>query len=304
VSSEGWPGPLPLRLADFNSLAEGLDYAARSEEGLRFYGSRGELEYEMSYATLQAVAMRRARQFNAFGLERSSRVGLVAATGPEFLTAFYGCQYAGLVPCPLPYTVYSASLDSYKLRIAAFLRTAGASVAISTAELLPHVWQACNEAKIELTLSYADLAEIGEQGQLAPLSSQEEAYLQFSSGSTAEPKGVRISQKAILANAQGILRQGIELTPHDRSFSWLPFYHDMGLVGFSIAPMLGQCSVDYLSTSAFVRRPTLWLQLMSRARTTITYAPTFGYELAARRPAGDGAEVDLSRLRIAELAAT
>jgi fatty-acyl-CoA synthase len=125
------------------------------------------------------------------------------------------------------------------------------------------------------------------------------AYIQYSSGSTADPKGVLITQKALRANVERIIANGLELRETDRAFSWLPFYHDMGLVGFSIAPMFGLCDVDYISPSAFARRPRLWLELMSDNRSTITYAPTFGYRLAAQRYASGERPVNLSELRVA-----
>ncbi|MGH6873552.1 MAG: AMP-binding protein, partial [Aestuariivirgaceae bacterium] len=96
-----------------------------------------------------------------------------------------------------------------------------------------------------------------------------------------------------------ILQFGLKVTPQDRAFSWLPFYHDMGLVGFCIAPMMGQVSTDYLPTTAFARRPALWLKLMSDNRSTITYSPTFGYQLAGRRINGDAGTLDLSSIRVA-----
>jgi fatty-acyl-CoA synthase len=102
----------------------------------------------------------------------------------------------------------------------------------------------------------------------------------------------------VAANVSGILTQGLHLRSDDRAFSWLPLYHDMGLVGFSIAPVFGQCSVDYLPPTTFARRPTLWLKLMSELGSTICYAPSFGYELAARRYRGEPAALDLSRLRV------
>ncbi len=95
------------------------------------------------------------------------------------------------------------------------------------------------------------------------------AYIQYSSGSTSDPKGVLITQKAIVANTRGILRDGLRIRPDDRAFSWLPLYHDMGLVGFCLAPMMGQVTVDYLATTSFARRPALWLKLMSENRSTI-----------------------------------
>ncbi|MDQ0395338.1 fatty acyl-AMP ligase [Labrys monachus] len=290
---------LPERLADFQTLWEGLDYAARSEAGLRFYSSRGEMEQALSYRDLHVRASATARRLGSLGYPRGSRVGLIAATGPDFLAAFYGCQYAGLVPCPLPHTVYMGGREAYKARIAALLRAADASLALATGDLLSLVQEAGRLGWSGHALSYGALAERPDIGDLAPFAPDEDAYIQFSSGSTASPKGVRIGQRAILANTRAILTEAMRLTPADRSFSWLPFYHDMGLVGFSIAPMLGQCPVDYLATSSFARRPALWLKLMSDNATTITYAPGFGYELAVRRLGSDETAIDLSHLRIA-----
>jgi fatty-acyl-CoA synthase len=125
------------------------------------------------------------------------------------------------------------------------------------------------------------------------------AYIQYSSGSTSDPKGVLINQRAIMANTLGILRHGLKITPQDRAFSWLPLYHDMGLVGFCLAPVMGQVTVDYLSTTAFARRPALWLRLMSENRSTVSYSPSFGYDLAARRINGEAVTLDLSQWRAA-----
>jgi fatty-acyl-CoA synthase len=110
---------------------------------------------------------------------------------------------------------------------------------------------------------------------------------------------VLITQKAIVANTRSILADGLKITPADRAFSWLPLYHDMGLVGFCLSPMMGQVTVDYLSTPSFARRPALWLKLMSDNRSTVSYSPSFGYDLAARRVNGDAASLDLAGWRVA-----
>jgi fatty-acyl-CoA synthase len=109
------------------------------------------------------------------------------------------------------------------------------------------------------------------------------AYLQYTSGSTRFPRGVMITQKAVLSNLFAILKYGIQVRPGDRAVSWLPYYHDMGLVGLVLSPMASQLSVDYLSTRDFAMRPRLWLKLMSENRATLSISPPFGYELAARR---------------------
>jgi len=125
------------------------------------------------------------------------------------------------------------------------------------------------------------------------------AYVQYSSGSTSAPKGVLIMQRAIMANTTGIVRDGFKVRPDDRAFSWLPLYHDMGLVGFCLAPMIAQITVDYLATTSFARRPALWLKLISENKCTTSSSPTFGYDLAAKRIAGDAITLDLSHWRAA-----
>jgi fatty-acyl-CoA synthase len=291
---------LPQDLAGFQSLAEGLDYAARGVTGFNFYSARGELQSVLSYADLRRQAVATARKLLSLGLKRGERVAVVAETGPDFMAVFFGCQYAGLLPCPMPYTMYIGGKESYVERVAGMLAAAKAGTVIAGEDFLGHISEGAARAGVFRVLSHSALQSLPEAAtKLEPLGASEEAYIQYSSGSTSNPKGVLISQKAIIANARGILREGLKLTPEDRAFSWLPLYHDMGLVGFCLSPMLGQVSVDFLSTTSFARRPALWLKLMSDNSSTITYSPSFGYDLAARRINGDAVTLDLSRLRIA-----
>jgi fatty-acyl-CoA synthase len=291
---------LSHNLADFETLAEGLDYAARGVTGFNFYSARGQLQSVLAYAELRRQAVATARKLLSLGLKRGDRVAVVAETGPEFMAVFFGCQYAGLVPCPMPYTMYIGGKESYIERVAGMLSAAKAGTVIAGEELLGHVTEGAARAGVFRVLSHDALAALPEAAtKLEPFGANEEAYIQYSSGSTSNPKGVLISQKAIIANARGILREGLKLTHDDRAFSWLPLYHDMGLVGFCLSPMLGQVSVDFLATTSFARRPALWLKLMSDNGSTITYSPSFGYDLAARRINGDAVTLDLSRLRVA-----
>jgi fatty-acyl-CoA synthase len=295
-----WSPGLVQKLAEFQTLSEGLDYAAHGATGFNFYSSRGQLEHVLPYSSLRARALRAARQLLSLGLARGDRVAVVAETGPDFMTVFFACQYAGLIPCPMPYTLYVGGKDAYIERVAGMLRSARARLAISGPELEGYLREAAAMAGgVEVAGHAALNAQAQWQGELQPFGADESAYIQYSSGSTSDPKGVLISQRAILANSRGILRQGMRVTTDDRGLSWLPLYHDMGLVGFCLAPMLAQVSIDYLPTPAFARRPALWLKLMSDNRITISYSPTFGYELAARRINGEAASLDLSHWRIA-----
>ena len=305
AAGPGSPTPTSNRslsqdLAGFHSLAEGLDYAARGVTGFNFYSARGELQSVLPYAELRRRAQATARKLLSLGLKRGERVAIVAETGADFMAVFFGCQYAGLLPCPMPYTMYIGGKESYIERVAGMLSAAKAGTVVASEEFLGHICEGAARAGVFRVLSHAALQALPEAAaKLEPFGPDEEAYIQYSSGSTSCPKGVLISQKAIIANARGILREGLRLTPDDRAFSWLPLYHDMGLVGFCLSPMLGQVSVDFLATTSFARRPALWLKLMSDNATTITYSPSFGYDLAARRINGDAVTLDLSRLRVA-----
>ena len=293
-------GELEQRLGDFSTLSQALDYAARGETGLNFYSSRGVLENVLTYRRLREQSIATARRLKVLGLQRGERVAVIADTHEDFLSVFFGCQYAGLIPCPVPYNIYLGGKDAYVTRIAGMMRCAGAAVAIAPEELLDLISCAAKQAQVPQVRTHQELLAMEtEVVELVPFSADEPAYIQYSSGSTSEPKGVLITQKSITANAGAILRHGLKTRPDDRAFSWLPLYHDMGLVGFCIAPMMGQVSTDYLSTTAFARRPALWLRLMSDNRSTVTYSPSFGYQLAGRRINGDAASLDLSSLRVA-----
>jgi fatty-acyl-CoA synthase len=138
---------------------------------------------------------------------------------------------------------------------------------------------------------------------LRPFGAGEACYIQFSSGSTREPRGIDIRQDQLMANITGSLAAQ-EVSATDSGVSWLPLYHDMGLIGFVLAPMCAQRSVDLLAPWDFARRPLQWLSMISRRRATITYGPSFGYELVSRRAHNKSLdEIDLSSLRLAGVGA-
>jgi fatty-acyl-CoA synthase len=291
---------LPQKLAEFETLIEGLEYAARGVTGFNFYSPKGVLTHVLSYADLRRNALKVARKLMSLGLTRGSRVAVVAETGPEFMNIFFGCQYAGLVPCPMPYSMYIGGREAYVERVAGMLRAAHARAAISSAELADQIKDAAQRAGTKVVLTHQQIEALPEADtRLKPFGADEEAYIQYSSGSTSDPKGVLIMQRAIVANTRSILHDGLHITPEDRAFSWLPLYHDMGLVGFCLSPLMGQVTVDYLSTPSFARRPALWLKLMSDNRSTVAYSPSFGYDLAARRINGEAKTLDLSHWRAA-----
>jgi fatty-acyl-CoA synthase len=292
---------LPFRLSGFATLAEGLDYAARGETGCNFFSARGELEQVLPYRELRWRAEDFAARLAGLGFSRGSRVAIVAETSPAFLEFFFACQYAGLIPVPLPLSVNFGGREAYEERLNGMLRTAQVRVAVASDELITTLRSAAAGTGVDLVAAPDEFRRLPTHGaSLRPLGADEPCYIQFSSGSTSVPRGVLVTQQAVADNAAAIAEHGLGLTGADRCVSWLPLYHDMGLVGCCLTPVMTQSTVDYIATTGFARRPLTWLKVITEQRGTIAFAPTFGYELCARRAArADPADFDLSSWRVA-----
>lgn len=296
---------LPLRRADFGTLAEALDYAALGQTGCNFYTGRGELVEVLPYAELRRQALDLARRLAGLALPRESRVALVAATSSDFIRFFFACQYAGLVPVPLPIPFSLGSHQAYVRQLKAMLQSCRPSIAMAPENFVSFLTEAAEGLGIEYFGSPRDFRRLAlAQTEPVPLQPHELAYLQYTSGSTRFPRGVMIKQAAVMNNLAGIAQYGVDLRPGDRAVSWLPFYHDMGLVGLMLTPIASQVSVDYLATQEFAMRPRQWLALISKNKATISFGPPFGYELCQRRlRPGEAAKFDLSTWRVAGVGA-
>ena len=226
-------------------------------------------------------------------------MAIVAETGPDFLYFFFGCQYAGMLPMALPLSIHLSGHEEYVHSLARLISKADARFAVGSENLIGYVREAAPH--LEMIGTPEDFFALpSDGGSIRPFASDELSYIQFSSGSTSTPRGVVISQRAITSNAGGILRDGLQFRDGDRAASWLPLYHDMGLVGFCLTPMLGQTSVDYLATQSFARRPLVWLKIISDHGATISFSPNFGYDLCARRGLnGSAKHLDLKHWRVA-----
>lgn len=288
----------PFHRDGFATLTEALDFAANGPTGINLYGLRGELIEAIPYRELRARARALAARFLAAGLAPGDRVGLVADTDVDFVVAFFACQYARIIPAPLPLPAPLGGRDAYVEQIGRMLASASAAAVFGSETLLPWLRDAADTASTRLAMSVADLPQATPVDLPAP-KPDDPSYVQFSSGSTRNPTGVLCTHRALMANALASTREGLQVTPADRAISWLPLYHDMGLVGFLLMPLSAQMSIDLMPTGAFVRRPLLWLDLMSKNGGTISYSPSFGYELCAKRGDGTREGLDLSRWRIA-----
>ncbi|NPA48451.1 MAG: fatty acyl-AMP ligase [Thermodesulfobacteria bacterium] len=296
---------IPIKHATFETLAQALDYAAQGETGYNFFGPRGKLREVLPYSLLKKEALSLARKLLSLGFPRGSRIALLAHTDPLFVKFFFACQYAGYVPVPLPLMLQLNSAENYVSQLVRFLEISSAKAFFAPPEFLKFVEEAAQRAGLEIFGSEDVLSSVPESAAgLEPLSAEELAYIQFTSGSTRFPRGVMVTQRALMHNLHLISKYGVSRQEGDRAVSWLPFYHDMGLVGLVLAPLAAQVSVDYMSPKDFIVRPGLWLRLISEHRATISFSPPFGYELAAMRlKEEDLKELDLSSWRIAGVGA-
>jgi len=294
--------PHPRRLADFATLGDALDYAAKGVRGLNFHDARGSLTRAYPFAELRQDALKLARRFVGLGIEPGDRIALIAETGPEFAACFFGAVYAGAWPVPLPLPTSFGGRDAYVDQLGVQLDSSDPRLFLFPAEFGTMAGDAAASRGIEAR-DWAGLEDLAEAAAALPTAQSDDiAYLQYSSGSTRFPHGVAVTHQALLDNlrAHGI---GLELIESDRCISWLPWYHDMGLVGCLLSPVALQMSVDYLKTEDFARRPLAWLDLVTRnPGTSLSYSPSFGYDICSRRMSSQTRaedRFDLSRWRIA-----
>ena len=306
VAAEAVPTPtsdaLPRRIADFETLGAALDYAATGSRGLNFHDARGALTRPYTYREMRRDAVATAHRLVAAGVAPGDRVALIAETGPEFAGLFFGVIYAGAWPVPLPLPTSFGGRDSYIDQLGVQLKSSDPKLLFYPREIESLAIAAAQAAGVEGVV-WEDFADLDAPEVALPKADPDDiAYLQYSSGSTRFPHGVAITHHALLNNlaAHG---HGMHVTDSDRCVSWLPWYHDMGLVGCFLSPVANQMSTDYLKTEDFARRPLAWLDLITRNEgTTLSYSPTFGYDICARRVSSQMAvdeRFDLSRWRVA-----
>ena len=263
------------------TLAEHLAGAARfGTRGYTFADTTG-VESHVPFGEMalesQAVGRRLLALGVRRGLRRGDRVALLVSRPRDFVPLFFGAIDAGLVPVPIA-TDARGSDPARAKAVAGIVGASGARLAVAD----PHVpvpEGLARAAPGELASGDAPVAP------REPPGADDVAFLQFTSGSTAAPKGVVVTHGCLVANARAIAEHGLAVDPgRDVGVSWLPLHHDMGLIGFVVTPMVCGVPVVLLPTSRFVRHPETWLDAVHRHRGTITFAPTFALALARRRP--------------------
>jgi acyl-CoA synthetase (AMP-forming)/AMP-acid ligase II len=253
----------------------------------------------LTYGDLDRAARRVAGALRAHGVE-GRPVLLMYPGSLEFLKAFTGCLYSGAVavPAPLPEGHARGRLG----RSSAMLRDCGAKVVLTDRASAPDValWLATEGHGDDVVCVASDALPDGDDAWQAPATGPDDlAFLQYTSGSVSEPRGVMVTHRNLMAN-QAALQRVLDTTRADRFGGWLPLYHDMGLIAHLLHPLwLGSASV-MMSPTAFIKRPVRWLEAVDEHRVTIGGGPNFAYDLALRRVTdAQLARLDLSRWRLA-----
>ncbi len=266
---------------------------------IEFFEDAGNGEV-LSYRALWVGAARVAAGLQAGGLEVGARVALMLPSGCDYFFAFYGVLLAGGVPVPIYPPVRRAQLEEHLRRQSRILANCQAAVLITTADAL--LVARLLSAAVASLGSITTVAELSAHGALFERASPDThatAFLQYTSGSTGDPKGVVLSHANLLANirADG---QGLAVTQDDVFVSWLPLYHDMGLIGAWLGSLYHGVPLILMSPLRFLARPQRWLWAIHRHRGTLSAAPNFAYELCVSRIAEqDLAGLDLSSWRLA-----
>jgi acyl-CoA synthetase (AMP-forming)/AMP-acid ligase II len=266
-----------------------------------FFGEGGDQERILTYARLDEQARAVAVRLLA-DARPGDRALLLYPPGLDFTVAFWGCLYAGLVAVPVaPPRMRKA--DEGFARLAAIAANCTAGFLLTTGAALESVGGRATVASAfgGLAAIATDQVDPDRAGGWTPPAADGEsiAYLQYSSGSTGMPKGVALPHRSVLANA-GVIGRVARLGSWQRGVSWLPTFHDMGLLSGVILPVVHDFPLRQMAPLDFVRRPLEWLRAISDSRATISVAPNFAYELCVRRvtPA-QAAGLDLSQWQVA-----
>jgi acyl carrier protein len=300
------------------TLVDVLRYRAMHDaERIHLYitedSDTGEKTLTLTFAELFAAAQRCAAELARRGVPPGGRVSLMLPTSRAFFISYAGILMAGAVPVPIYPPFRADRIEEYAERQSAILNNAGVCLLLTfrraeaVAKLLkPRVRSLQSVADAEKLLEAADKAPPPAPGALPAYLSGSRirkatdiALLQYTSGSTGDPKGVTLTHANLLANIRAI-GEAVELSSEDVGVSWLPLYHDMGLIGAWLTPLCYGIPVCVMSPLAFLTRPERWLRAFHKHRGTLAAAPNFAYELCARKIADKDLEgVDLSSWRAA-----
>ena len=268
----------------YQTLPEMLDRRAQDADAIVYLEGEG-AEKRLPLAELRKRALGILFHLQRAGARPGDHLILHVASNEQFIDAYWACLYGGIVPVPVAVGIS----DEHKHKLLRIARQLGRPLLYTDRKLRDRLaafaagidqaeaWTAL-DARTFLIDTLDDISRAGTPATVRP---DDTAFIQFSSGSTSEPKGVVLTHRNILANAEGAT-QAAGFTPNDVSLSWMPLTHDMGLIGFHLMMLYAGVRQHLMPTDLFVRRALLWLKWSSSMRVTITCSPNFGYRHCLR----------------------
>ena len=285
----------------FATLGEALDAIARSSRGLRYIAGESS-ERTVPYSELRGRAVGILRHLQDAGARPGTHTVILVDGLAPFVDTFWACALGGVVAVPLA----PGNADEHKAKFFRVLARLPSPTLATERRVFDRLRTYANDnglaqalARLEKRTVFLDeIADVSVPGREHRASPDDVAFIQFSSGSTSEPKGVMLTHRNLTTNIAAIA-QGVRVREDDASLSWMPLTHDMGLIGFHLTPLCENVDHWLMPTSLFVRRPGLWLAKVSEHRVTVTCSPNFGYMHYLRTHDPERvATLDLSRVRV------
>jgi len=284
----------------YDTLVEMLETNRSVDRSVTYIGGEN-TERRILYKDVYARALGILYHLQAAGARRGDKMIIFLNNNEQFLDGFWAAICGGIAPVPLAVGIS----DEHRHKLFRVARRLGDPLLYTDAKTLERLEILAGEvgesdlfARLKSrTFLVESITDISKPGKLVRPAPDDLAFIQFSSGSTSEPKGVMLSHGNLMANTKAVTSVA-KFTDEDISISWMPLTHDMGLIGFYLMQFASRVHINLIPTELFVRRPLLWMQLAARKRATVTSSPNFGYRhflkvLGERRLEN----VDLSSIR-------
>jgi len=283
------------------TLVEALDRNQQTDRKITYISGQDN-EREVSYPALKQRALGLLHHFQQKGAIEGDELIIHLAENEQFIDTFWACQYGGIVAVPLAI----GTSDGHRQKVFnVFEKLAAPYMATSRKALQrlkvyaeEHGKEDIYEAIEKKSIRLDRIEEFDQLGACADIQPEKTSFIQFSSGSTGDPKGVVLTHKNLVTNLNGIIECSA-FDEKDSFFGWMPLTHDMGIIGFHLTPLFVNVDQYIMPTELFVRRPNLWLEKISEKKTTIIASPNFGYKHVLKRFKPENQQgLDLSAVRL------
>ena len=293
---------MPLHTSmTFETLTQALDNNLSESHAINYLTSNNE-ESNVTFSELKDRALGILFNLQQKGIKPGNQLIIHSDNNEFFLDAFWAGLYGGIIPVP----VATATNDEHRLKLIRIFKKLESPYLYTDKKTLDKMLFFCQSNNMaeeavlftKKSILIDDIEDISNAGEIHPLKPDDIAFIQFSSGSTSEPKGVVLTHKNIMTNIRAII-EGAKFTQDDSFFSWMPLTHDMGMIGYHLTPIALCVNHTIMDTNVFVRRPLLWLLAAAEKRSTILCSPNFGYKHFLKVYLAKGIDpIDLSNVRL------